>query len=325
MFRSSSKLIVNGVRHLSSNPLVGKDVLSAGMFDRNMLDYVLERSGKFVTHLRAGNTPKLLDGKVLVNVFMEPSTRTSGSFQTAMLRLGGQVVGFDSDHSSAKKGETLEDMFAVVDNFADVIAFRHPQIGSAAIAAKSARAPVINAGDGAGEHPTQALLDLVTISQEHKRVDNLRVVLLGDLKFGRTVHSLIQIFPLLRNIHVTLVSPDALRVPSYVLDPLKGKLDFVESNRLSDDVLAKADVLYVTRVQRERFDTQQAYDAVANEFLLNRKGLAKLNSKAIIMHPLPRVNELNVDIDSMPNACYFKQPFYGVATRMTLLASVLGK
>lgn len=309
----------------ASGGFSGKDVITVSDFDRAKLDYVCERSAKFVENLKWGNTPRLLEGKVLANVFMEPSTRTSGSFQTAMLRLGGSVVSFDADHSSAKKGETLEDMFRVIDNYGDVIVLRHPQIGSAKIAADNSVSPVINAGDGAGEHPSQALLDMVTISQEHKRLDNLRLVLLGDLLYGRTVHSILQLLPLLKNVSVTLVSPDSLRVPADILAPILDKVDLVQTNKLTDETLSKADVLYVTRVQRERFATQESYDAVANNFLLNKAGLASLNKKAIIMHPLPRVNELNKDIDSMPNALYFKQPFYGVATRMTLLASVLGK
>eukprot|EP00162_Nutomonas_longa_P007623 comp17917_c0_seq1/m.31094 comp17917_c0_seq1/g.31094 ORF comp17917_c0_seq1/g.31094 comp17917_c0_seq1/m.31094 type:complete len:313 (+) comp17917_c0_seq1:34-972(+) len=304
--------------------LAGRDIITSSIFDRGLLDYVLDRSGHFVQLLRNKQVPRVLEGKVMVNVFMEPSTRTSGSFQTAMARLGGSTVPFDSEHSSAKKGETLEDMMKVVDNYADVIVLRHPVIGSAAIAAQAANAPVISAGDGAGEHPSQALLDLVTISQELKRVDDLNIVLLGDLLYGRTVHSLLNLFPLLKNVNVTLVSPTALKVPAKSLAPLQGKVNYVETDKLSDDLLSKTDVLYVTRVQRERFETQAAYDAVAHQFLLNRKSLAKLKSSAIIMHPLPRVNEMHTDIDSLPNACYFKQPFYGVATRMTLLASVLG-
>lgn len=312
----------------ADQPLKGRDVVTAGMFDRALIDWTLGRADLMGKTLKSNPDALLgvLRGKVLANTFMEPSTRTSSSFQTAMMRLGGSVLNLDDQTSSAKKGETLHDTFKVLDSYADVHVLRHPKEGSAKEAAAAADKPLINAGDGGGEHPTQALLDMFCITSELGRLDNLNVVLVGDLLYGRTVHSLAQLLAHTKGLKLTLASPKALRMPREVIEGLgKAGVNCVERTDLPSDVVAAADVVYQTRVQRERFPSQEAYDAVANDFLLNRASFAKLKKTSRILHPLPRVNELATDIDSMPQAAYFKQPWYGLVLRMTLLAGVLGR
>jgi aspartate carbamoyltransferase len=267
----------------------------------------------------------LLKGKILANLFYEPSTRTSSSFTSAMERLGGSVIPINEVRfSSVSKGESLPDTVRTLECYADVVVLRHPEIGSAAQAAKYARKPVINAGDGIGEHPTQALLDLFTIREELGEVDGLNVTMLGDLKYGRTVHSLARLLSQFE-VSINYVSPDVLQMPTEILDEIKTKgIPQAEYNSL-EPVLGNTDVLYVTRVQKERFDDQDEYLSVKDAFVITQNSMKDAKEKMIVMHPLPRVGEISIEVDDDPRAAYFRQMEYGLYVRMALLAMVLGK
>jgi len=277
----------------------------------------------------------LLKGKILANLFYEPSTRTSSSFTAAMERLGGSVIPINEvKYSSVSKGESLPDTVRTLECYADVIVLRHPEVGSAAIAAKAARKPVINAGDGVGEHPTQALLDTFTIFEELGEgvpsaslgtgVDGLTVTMLGDLKYGRTVHSLARLLSLYK-VKLNYVSPDILRMPKEVMDEVAARgIPQAEYNSL-EAVLPETDVLYVTRVQKERFEDQAVYESVKGAYVIDSKVMKAAKERMIVMHPLPRVGEINTDFDADPRAAYFRQMEYGLYVRMALLAMVLGK
>ena len=268
----------------------------------------------------------LLKGKILANLFYEPSTRTSSSFMAAMQRLGGAVIPISEvKFSSVAKGESLPDTVRTLGSYADVIVIRHPEVGSAALAAEHSIKPVINAGDGIGEHPTQALLDTVTIREELGRLDDLKVTMLGDLKFGRTVHSLARLLTQFNGIQLSYVSPDNLRMPREVIDEVAAKgIPQAEYGTL-DGVLPDTDVLYVTRVQRERFENPLEYEAVKDAFIITPEVMKNAQRKMIVIHPLPRVSEISMDFDSDPRAAYFRQMEYGLYVRMALLAMVLGK
>jgi aspartate carbamoyltransferase len=268
----------------------------------------------------------LLKGKILANLFYEPSTRTSSSFMAAMQRLGGAVIPISEvRYSSVAKGETLADTVRTLECYADVIVLRHPEVGAAAVAAKAARKPVINAGDGVGEHPTQALLDSFTIREELGRLDNLTVTMLGDLKFGRTVHSLSRLLTLFTGIKLHYVSPDILRMPREVMDEVAAKGILQTEHSTLDAVLPETDVLYVTRVQKERFEDVDVYEKMKSAFIIAPEVLARAKKDMIVMHPLPRVTEIATDVDDDPRAAYFRQMEYGLYVRMALLAMVLGK
>jgi len=272
-----------------------------------------------------GERLDVLGGHILANIFYEPSTRTASSFHTAMQRLGGQVLSITEVKStSVSKGETLADTVRVLETYADVIVLRHFEKGAAQIAASYAAKPVINAGDGIGEHPTQALLDLYTIREELGTVNGLTVTMVGDLKNGRTVHSLSRLLSHY-DVRLNYVSPDSLRMPPDIIAEIadKGR----KQNQYSDmeTVLPETDVLYVTRVQRERFATQGEYDAVKDCFVLTPHSLTVCKDNMIVMHPLPRINEISPDVDTDPRAAYFRQMEYGLYVRMALLAIVLGK
>ncbi|HDT13971.1 MAG TPA: aspartate carbamoyltransferase, partial [Candidatus Aminicenantes bacterium] len=267
----------------------------------------------------------LLKGKILASIFYEPSTRTSSSFIAAMERLGGNVININEvRYSSVAKGESLPDTIKTLECYADVIVIRHPELGSAAKAAEAARKPVINAGDGVGEHPTQALLDAFTIREELGRMDDLTVTMLGDLKYGRTVHSLSRLLSLY-NARLHYVSPETLRMPPEIIAELRGKGMRQDEHRTLDQALPETDVLYVTRVQRERFESEEAYEAVKGAYVLDASVMAAAKTKMIVMHPLPRVTEISTDFDEDPRAAYFRQMEYGLYVRMALLAMVLGK
>jgi len=268
----------------------------------------------------------LLKGKILANLFYEASTRTSSSFTAAIERLGGSVIPINEvKYSSVSKGESLPDTIRTLECYADVIVLRHPEIGSAAIAAKAAKKPVINAGDGVGEHPTQALLDTFTIVEEIGRLDNLNVTMLGDLKYGRTVHSLARLLSTFNGIKLNYVSPDILKMPREVMDEVAvKKIPQAEFNSL-DKVLAETDVLYVTRVQKERFEDAAEYEKVKDAYVIDPAIMKSAKKDMIVMHPLPRVGEISVDFDDDPRAAYFRQMEYGLYVRMALLAMVLGK
>lgn len=306
-------------------PFYGKDILSVKQFNRENLEYVFGVAHEMEEMVRRVGSFDLLKGKILANLFYEPSTRTSSSFTAAMERLGGSVIPINEvRYSSVSKGESLPDTVRTLESYADVIVLRHPETGSAALAAKYARKPIINAGDGAGEHPTQALLDLFTIREELGRVDGLTVTMLGDLKYGRTVHSLARLLTLF-DIRLNYVSPEILRMPAEIIEELKAiDTQQAEYTELAP-VLAETDVLYVTRVQKERFTDPNEYDQVKNAYVITPETLQNAKERMIVMHPLPRVGEISLDVDDDPRAAYFRQMEYGLYTRMALLAAVLGK
>ncbi|MHB8095879.1 MAG: aspartate carbamoyltransferase, partial [Candidatus Aminicenantales bacterium] len=260
------------------------------------------------------------------NLFFEPSTRTSSSFMAAMQRLGGAVIPINEvKFSSVAKGESLPDTVRTLGCYADVIVIRHPEVGSAALAAKHAGKPVINAGDGVGEHPTQALLDVFTIREELGRLDGLTVTMLGDLKYGRTVHSLARLLTQFTGIKLNYVSPEVLRMPSDVIDEVAARGIPQSEQTTLEKVLPETDVLYVTRVQRERFEDPAAYEKVKNAYVITPEAMKSAKSRMIVMHPLPRVTEISMEFDDDPRAAYFLQMEYGLYVRMALLAMVLGK
>ena len=308
-------------------PFYGHDILSVKQFSRDDLEYIFEVAHEMREMVARVGTFDLLKGKILANLFYEPSTRTSSSFTAAMERLGGSVIPINEvKYSSVSKGESLPDTVRTLECYADVLVLRHPEIGSAALAAKYARKPVINAGDGVGEHPTQALLDTFTIFEELGVgvVDGLTITMLGDLKYGRTVHSLARLLSLY-DIRLNYVSPDILRMPKEVMDEVAAKgIPQAEYDNL-DAVLPETDVLYVTRVQKERFDDPAEYERVRDMFIVNPEIMKAAKQQMIVMHPLPRVNEISIDFDDDPRAAYFRQMEYGLYVRMALLAMVLGK
>ena len=265
------------------------------------------------------------DGKTLATLFYEPSTRTRLSFEAAMLNLGGNVLGFASaDASSAAKGESVADTIRVVSCYADICAMRHPKEGAPRVASQFSRIPVINAGDGGHQHPTQTLTDLLTIRSLKGRLNNLTIGLCGDLKFGRTVHSLISALARYEGIRFVLISPQELKVPSYVRDGvLKAQnLDFTEVDNL-ETALPELDILYMTRVQRERFFNEEDYIRLKDSYILTKDKMKLAREDMFILHPLPRVNEISVEVDSDPRAAYFRQAQYGVYVRMALIMTLL--
>lgn len=308
-------------------PWYGKDIISVKQFSRADLEYVFGVAHEMSGMVERVGTFDLLKGKILANLFYEPSTRTSSSFTAAMERLGGSVIPINEViYSSVTKGETLADTVRTLECYADVIVLRHPETGSAAIAAKAMRKPLINAGDGTGEHPTQALLDIFTIFEEFHagNVDGMTVTMLGDLKYGRTVHSLARLLSLF-NVKLNYVSPDILKMPKEVVDEVAEKnIPQAEFDSL-DAVLPETDVLYVTRVQKERFDDPAEYEKVKGAYVINPAIMQAAKQKMIVMHPLPRVTEISMDFDDDPRAAYFRQMEYGLYVRMALLAMVLGK
>ncbi len=266
------------------------------------------------------------DGKKLATLFYEPSTRTRLSFEAAMLNLGGSVLGFSSaDSSSASKGESVSDTIRVISCYADICAMRHPKEGAPMVAAEKSGIPVINAGDGGHQHPTQTLTDLMTIRELKGSLNNFTIGLCGDLKFGRTVHSLINSLIRYDNIKFILISPKELRVPDYIReDVLKGNnVEFEEVEKL-EDVMPQLDILYMTRVQKERFFSEDEYLRMKDFYILNKEKMELAKKDMYILHPLPRVNEISVEVDDDPRAAYFKQAQYGVYVRMALIMTLLG-
>ncbi len=306
-------------------PWYGKDILSVNQFTREDLEYIFAVAHEMRIMVERVGTFDLLKGKILANLFYEPSTRTSSSFTSAMERLGGSVIPINEvRYSSVTKGESLPDTVRTLDCYADVIVLRHPEVGSAALAAKYARKPVINAGDGIGEHPTQALLDAFTIKEELGHIDGLTVTMLGDLKYGRTVHSLARLLSLYK-VKIHYVSPEILRMPPEIIEELHRKgIEQTEHTRL-EDVLPETDVLYVTRVQKERFEDPALYESVKDAYIITPEVMKAAKQRMIVMHPLPRVYEISMDFDDDPRAAYFRQMEYGLYVRMALLAMVLGK
>lgn len=263
-------------------------------------------------------------GKKLATLFYEPSTRTRLSFEAAMLNLGGSVLGFsEASSSSASKGESVSDTIRIISCYADICAMRHPKEGAALVAAKKSGIPVINAGDGGHQHPTQTLTDLMTIRTLKGRLDNITIGLCGDLKFGRTVHSLINALFRYDNVKFVLISPAELKVPGYIIENIKeAGAQYEEVSRL-EDVIGGLDLLYMTRVQRERFFNEEDYIRLKDSFILDKKKLKSAKDDMLILHPLPRVNEIAVEVDDDPRAVYFKQAQFGVYVRMALIMTLL--
>ena len=265
------------------------------------------------------------DGKKIATLFFEPSTRTRLSFEAAMMELGGNVIGFsEASSSSVSKGETVSDTIRVVGAYSDIIAMRHPKEGAPLVASLKSEVPIINAGDGGHNHPTQTLTDLLTIQCEKNRLDNLTIGLCGDLKFGRTVHSLITAMSRYKNIKFVLISPKELVIPEYIKKEVleKNKIEYCETNDI-EEYMDKLDVLYMTRVQKERFFNEDDYVRLKDYYILNKEKLKKAKEDLCIMHPLPRVNEISTDVDDDKRACYFKQVKYGKYARMALILKLL--
>jgi aspartate carbamoyltransferase catalytic subunit len=265
------------------------------------------------------------EGKKIATLFYEPSTRTRLSIETAMINLGGRVMGFaDAKSSSAAKGETVADTIRVISNFADIAAIRHPKEGAAAVAAQYATIPIINAGDGGHQHPTQTLTDLTTIRKLKGRLDNLTIGLCGDLKFGRTVHSLVAAMSRYENIRFVFISPPELRMPDYVTDSLNDKGIPYQEVTMLEEAIGGLDILYMTRVQRERFFNEEDYIRLKDFYVLDEKKMALAKSDCYILHPLPRVGEIAPEVDDDPRAAYFIQVHYGVLIRMATILTLLG-
>ncbi len=306
-------------------PFYQMDILSVSQFSREDLEYIFGVAKEMRSIVERVGTFDLLKGKILANLFYEPSTRTSSSFLSAMERLGGSVIPINEVHySSVAKGESLPDTIRTLQSYADVIVLRHPEVGSAALAARYASKPIINAGDGVGEHPTQALLDLFTIEEELGRLDGLTVTMLGDLKYGRTVHSLARLLSVF-DVRLHYVSPEILRMPRQMVAGLGAAGVPQTEHRMLEGVLPETDVLYVTRVQKERFDDLELYEQVKGAYVITPETLASAKDVMILMHPFPRVGEISMEVDSDPRAAYFRQMEYGLYVRMALLAMVLGK
>lgn len=305
--------------------LKNADVLTAAQFTRDQVEALFARADEFTARMERGERLRVLDGKLLATVFYEPSTRTRLSFESAMQRLGGGVISVAEAKtaSSVVKGETLPDTIRTIANYADAIVLRHSEIGAAQIAADASAVPILNAGDGAGEHPTQALLDLYTMRAEKKSLDGLRVALVGDLKNGRTVHSLARALSLFK-VEYSFVAPAALAMPTDVSDYLRERGFSVEETNDMAMALQKADVVYMTRVQKERFADVKQYDKLKNFYILTRAIVENAKPNLLVMHPLPRVDEITTDVDALPNAAYFRQAKNGVLVRMALLSAILG-
>lgn len=302
----------------------GKHILHGNQFSKEDLDKIMQVADEFEQGLEKGQTYDLMKGKVLAALFFEPSTRTRLSFESAMLRLGGGIISVASGAtSSAAKGESIGDTALTVSQYADVIVMRHPQIGSAGEAAEVATVPVINAGDGAGQHPTQALLDVYTIQKEIGRLDGIQVSLVGDLKYGRTVHTLVELLSLY-DLGLRLVSPESLKMPADIVSNLKERgLEVIETEDLVE-AAADSDLLYVTRIQKERFSDVNEYERLKGAYVIDNTLLEKVKEGVAIMHPLPRVDEIATEVDSYKGAAYFRQVRNGIFVRMALLALVLG-
>jgi aspartate carbamoyltransferase len=303
----------------------GRDILSVKQFDRGQLDTIFAVAHEMRGMVERVGTFDLLKGKVLTNLFYEPSTRTSSSFVAAIERLGGSVIQINNvTYSSVSKGESLRDTVRTLESYSDAIVLRHPEQGSAAEAAAAAKRPVINAGDGPGEHPTQALLDAYTIVEEMGRIDGLTMTMLGDLKYGRTVHSLARLLALY-DTKINYVSPEILAMPTEVADEIDAAGIGQNATTDLEAVLPDTDVLYVTRIQKERFESESEYDEVKDSYVITGDTMRSAKENMIVMHPLPRVGEIAEEVDSDPRAAYFRQMEYGMYVRMALLALVLGK
>lgn len=303
--------------------LKNRNLINADDFNVEEINEILNLAEEIIKS--PSDFSNLCNGKILGTLFFEPSTRTRLSFESAIHRLGGDCIGFsESASSSTSKGESLADTIRTVSNYTDIIAMRNPKEGSAVLASSYAEVPLINAGDGGHQHPTQTLTDLLTIWMAKKRLDNMTIGLCGDLKFGRTVHSLIKAMSRYENNKFVLISPEELQVPDYIKIFLKSKnIEFKEVEKM-EDVIGELDVLYMTRVQRERFFNEADYVRLKDSYILDNDKMKLASDDLAVLHPLPRVNEIATEVDSDPRAVYFKQVRYGVIVRMALILKLLG-
>ncbi|MHC5210982.1 MAG: aspartate carbamoyltransferase [Planctomycetota bacterium] len=299
--------------------LAGRDLVSMRDYSRDDLLAILDEAERF-----EGSEAPLLAGKVLGSLFFEPSTRTNLSFASAMQRLGGSMIGFaDSRVSSTAKGESLVDTIRVVENYCDIILIRHPLEGAARLAAECTERPVVNAGDGTNQHPTQTLLDLYTIRQRRGRLDNLKIAFIGDLKYSRTVHSLIETLTHFDN-EIFLVSPQSLRIPPEFIEELDARGTVYSEDEDFFSIAPDVDILYTTRIQQERFPDQVEYEKVKNAYSIDREAIERIGGEVTLMHPLPRLAEISRDLDDYPGSAYFEQARNGVTVRKAVLCMLLG-
>jgi aspartate carbamoyltransferase catalytic subunit len=297
-------------------------IISTKQFlDKNFIEKIFEIADDMEKMDKENNLPNYLRGKIVATLFYEPSTRTRFSFETAILKCGGEVISTESASffSSVTKGETLEDTIKIIGGYADAIVLRHNESGSAKIAANISKVPIINAGDGAGEHPTQALLDLYTIKKEHKQIDELNIGMVGDLLNGRTIHSLVYLLSLYKKIKLYLISPKLLRFNQEYKEYLEEQGIYFEEIVDLHEIAPKLDVVYMTRVQKERFKNIDDYNEVKDFYVINNEMMSKFKKNAILMHPLPRIGEILPEVDDDPRAVYFKQAKNGLYIRMALL------
>lgn len=300
-----------------------KHLISIDQLSTQEIDNLIKVANNIITN--PNKYKEKCNGKILATLFFEPSTRTRLSFESAMLRLGGNVLGFsEASSSSIAKGESVADTIQVVSGYADIIAMRHPKEGAPLVACHNSDIPIINAGDGGHNHPTQTLTDLLTIKREKGRLNNLVIGLCGDLKFGRTVHSLISAMSKYENIKFILISPEELELPEYIKKDIleKNKIEYIETNDILE-YMSKLDILYMTRVQKERFFNEADYIRLKDYYILDSDKLSKAKEDLCIMHPLPRVNEISTSVDNDPRAKYFIQAKYGVYIRMALILKLL--
>lgn len=308
-----------------NNDFTGKDVVSIGQFNRNDVEVVMREAAIVAAGVREGGLDRSLSGMLVANLFYEPSTRTFLSFEAAAKRLGADTIATQGvEYSSISKGETLEDTIRTVERYADIITLRHSRVGAAALAATVAEKPVINAGDGVGEHPTQALLDLFTIRQKLGHTDGLRVTMVGDLKNGRTVHSLARLLAM-HEVQLNYVSPKELAMPEALTWELADSGARQHATPDLDEVLPETDVLYVTRIQKERFENEAAYLQHKGRYVVDRSAMDRAPADMILMHPLPRVGEISLEVDADPRAVYFDQVENGMFVRMALLTLIAGR
>lgn len=303
--------------------LKGRNLIDPMDFTLEELEEIFKLAGQIIASPE--EFAHVCQGKLLATLFYEPSTRTRFSFEAAMLRLGGQVIGFSEPNSSSvAKGESVADTIRTVGCYADIVAMRHPKEGAPKVAAINSPIPVINAGDGGHQHPTQTLTDLLTIKSIKGRLSNLKIGLCGDLKFGRTVHSLIKAISRYQGNKFVLIAPKELKVPEYIIKELnKNNIEYREVEKL-EDVIGDLDILYMTRVQKERFFNEEDYIRLKDSYILDETKMSIASEDMIVLHPLPRVNEIAYEVDDDPRACYFKQAKYGMYVRMALIAKLLG-
>lgn len=301
--------------------LKGRNLIQPEDFSINEIDEILSLSQNIIDN--PSKYSSVCEGNLLATLFYEPSTRTRFSFEAAMNRLGGRVIGFSEPKSSSTaKGETLEDTMETVSCYADAIVMRHPRAGSALEASRFARVPFINAGDGGNQHPTQTLTDILTIKSLKGRLENHTIGLCGDLKNGRTVHSLVKAMSRYKDTKFVFIAPEELKMPDYIKEVIKGH-DYIETNNL-DEVIGELDVLYMTRVQQERFENKDEYERLKDYYILTAEKMKKAKSDMLVMHPLPRVNEIDTEVDKDKRAVYFDQAKFGMYVRMALIMKLLG-